>query len=857
MDKSYDIFQPPAAEAAPTERGDSDVSVTSSTSVTGRVSLQRRERTSSNTTTEISLGDLSFPVASNAVAGPQHESSDREDGRVLLVPRSPSSFKMTPMPGRLPTVGEVLKKVRNIGSSPGSKSYSTSFDMSASGGATTGSGDKVVDVLADTQSLNLSDIRKHPLIVLEFHSLTYTVKQKKSARKAKNIMSGVPGLGQNSASVNPSQSPAPSTSSRVRLLDQISGEARDGEILAVMGPSGSGKSTLIDALAQRIVPESLAGTITLNGEQVSNSLLKSISAYVMQDDLLFPMLTVEETLMFAAEVRLPSSSHNTERKKERVGQLLLQLGLHRVAHTIIGDEGHRGVSGGERRRVSIGIDIIHDPLLLFLDEPTSGLDSTSAYLVIKTLQKIAQTGSIVILSIHQPSYRILGLLDRLIILAFGQKIYGGPPSGLNSFYAAFGRPVPEHENSTEHALDLIQELHSSPTGIKPLVEFSKVWRDGNDEAECGLKPLVGGMDVRGAINASIARGKLVATRGYNDQEGGCDVMVDLAKLDSASSMVVKFANPLWREVPVLTWRSLINISRTPELFLMRLGTVMVTGFLLATVFWGLDHSPKGVQERLGFFAFAMSTTYYTCADALPVFLQERYIFMRETAHNAYRKSSYVLAHALIYIPFLAILSLAFSITIWWAVGLAGGGSGFGFFFLITWASFWAGNSFVTLLSAVMPNVMLGYTIVVALLAYFLLLSGFFISRDRIPKYWIWFHYLSIIKYPFEAVLINEFDRAGSCFQRGSEILYGTPLAEVQDAALIDGMLGFLRGALANTSYARLNAGTCVLTGHDILVSREIIELSKWVNLGITFSFGVFFRTLFYIVLRMSGKNRRH
>lgn len=238
-------------------------------------------------------------------------------------------------------------------------------------------------------------------------------------------------------------------------------------------------------------------------------------------------------------------------------------------------------------------------------------------------------------------------------------------------------------------------------------------------------------------------------------------------------------------------------------------------------------------------------------------MQERYIFMRETAHNAYRKSSYVLAHALIYIPFLAILSLAFSITIWWAVGLAGGGSGFGFFFLITWASFWAGNSFVTLLSAVMPNVMLGYTIVVALLAYFLLLSGFFISRDRIPKYWIWFHYLSIIKYPFEAVLINEFDRAGSCFQRGSEILYGTPLAEVQDAALIDGMLGFLRGALANTSYARLNAGTCVLTGHDILVSREIIELSKWVNLGITFSFGVFFRTLFYIVLRMSGKNRRH
>ncbi|BFI30920.1 ATP-binding cassette, subfamily G (WHITE), member 2 [Marchantia polymorpha subsp. ruderalis] len=803
----------------------------------------------SSTTTEISSEGMGVPVeASNAVTV-----SDREHGSILLAPRASTSFKSALVPCRLPTLGEVLKKVRNVGSSfdmSGSKSNSSSFDMSVSGVAMAGPGDKVVDVLDESESMNQSDIRKHPSIVLQFHSLTYTVKQK-------NSRSAVPGMCQNSAMVNPTQSPPPSTSSRVPLLDQISGEARDGEILAIMGPSGSGKSTLIDALAQRIVPESLAGTITLNGEQVSNSLLKSISAYVMQDDLLFPMLTVEETLMFAAKVRLPSSSHSVARKRERVGQLLLQLGLHGVAHTIIGDEDHRGVSGGERRRVSIGIDIIHDPLLLFLDEPTSGLDSTSAFLVIKTLQKIARAGSIVILTIHQPSYRILGLLDRLIILAFGQKIYGGPPSELNSFYAAFGRPVPEHENSTEHGLDLIQELQSSPTGIQPLVEFLRVWGEGNDGAECGPKSPFGGMDVRGALIASIARGKLVATRGYNDGDGGGDVMVDLATLDSASSMVAKFANPMWREVPVLTWRSLINFSRTPSLFLVRVGCILGTGFLIATVYWGLDHSPLGVQERIGFFALAMSATYYACADALPVFIMERNIFMRETAHNAYRKSSYVLAHALIYIPVLGTMALAFSISVWWAVGLAGGSAGFGFFVLITWASFWAGNSFVTLLSALMPNVMIGYMLVMAWLAYFLLLSGYFVTTDRIPKYWIWFHYMSPIKYPFDAVLINEFDRDGSCFQRGSEILFGTPLAEVQGAGLIDGMLGYLRGALANTSYAQLSPETCVLTGHDILVSRGIVLFSKWVNLGITISFGMFYRTLFYIVLRMSGKNRRH
>ncbi|KAL0309793.1 UNVERIFIED_CONTAM: ABC transporter G family member 20 [Sesamum radiatum] len=214
--------------------------------------------------------------------------------------------------------------------------------------------------------------------------------------------------------------------------------------MAVLGASGSGKSTLIDALADRIARESLKGTVTLNGEVLESKLLKVISAYVMQDDLLFPMLTVEETFMFSAEFRLPRTMSRS-RKKARVQALIDQLGLRSAAKTVIGDEGHRGVSGGERRRVSIGTDIIHDPILLFLDEPTSGLDSTSAYMVVKVLQRIAQSGSIVILSIHQPSYRILSLLDRLIILSHGQTVFSGAPGILPQFFAEFGNPIPVNE----------------------------------------------------------------------------------------------------------------------------------------------------------------------------------------------------------------------------------------------------------------------------------------------------------------------------------------------------------------------------------------------------------------------------
>ncbi|WCJ34621.1 ABC-2 type transporter family protein [Euphorbia peplus] len=618
------------------------------------------------------------------------------------------------------------------------------------------------------------------------------------------------------------------------LLNDITGEAREGEIMAVLGASGSGKSTLIDALADRISKESLKGSVTLNGEVLESRMLKVISAYVMQDDLLFPMLTVQETLMFSAEFRLPRSLSNSK-KKARVEALIDQLGLRNAANTVIGDEGHRGVSGGERRRVSIGIDIIHDPILLFLDEPTSGLDSTSAFMVVKVLQRIAQSGSIVIMSVHQPSYRILSLLDRVIFLSHGQTVFSGQPNSLPEFFAEFGHPIPENENRTEFALDLIRELEEIPGGTNTLVEFNKSWqakKNSTDQISDSSKSI----SLKAAISLSISRGKLVSGA-TNDS--------------NLSSSVPTFANPFWIEMLVIAKRSMLNSRRTPELFGIRFGAVFVTAIILATVFRHLDDSPRGAQERLGFFAFAMSTTYYTCAESIPAFLQERYIFMRETAYNAYRRSSYVLAHSIIDVPSLILLSIAFAATTYWAVGLAGGASGFFFFFFTVLSAFWAGSSFVTFLSGVVSHVMLGFTIVVAVLAYFLLFSGFFISRDRIPAYWIWFHYLSLVKYPFEGALQNEFDDPTKCFVRGVQMFDSTPLNAVPVGLKLK-----LLESLSRTLGRNITSSTCIVTGPDILKDQGITDFSKWSCLWITIAWGFFFRVLFYFTLLLGSKNKR-
>jgi ABC-type multidrug transport system ATPase subunit len=614
------------------------------------------------------------------------------------------------------------------------------------------------------------------------------------------------------------------------LLDGVSGEAREGEILAVMGASGSGKSTLIDALANRISRDALKGTVTLNGEPLTGNILKSMSAYVMQDDLLFPMLTVTETLSFAADFRLPRSL-SAAKKRSRVQALIDQLGLRAAADTIIGDEGHRGVSGGERRRVSIGTDIIHDPILLFLDEPTSGLDSTSAFMVVKVLRRIAESGSIVITSIHQPSQRILGLLDRLILLSGGRTVFSGAPSALPTYFAEFGHPVPDDENRAEFALDLIRELEASPTGTKPLVDFHRTWKIMHASPDAAAWAPT--MSLKEAISASVSRGKLVS---------GADV---------AAGEMHTYANPFWVEMKVLTKRSAINTKRMPELFLIRLGAVVITGVILATVFYRLDQSPKGAQERLGFFAFAMSTMFYTCADALPVFLQERYVFLRETAYGAYRHVSYVLSNAIVSFPPLVVLSLAFAFTTFFAVGLAGGASGFAFYTLAILASFWAGSGFVTFLSGVIPHVMIGYTVVVAILAYFLLFSGFFINRDRIPAYWLWFHYLSLVKYPFEGVLQNEFGRAGECFVRGAQIFDNSPIGRLPEAVK-ERVLASISSALG----VRIAADTCVANGHSVLQQTAVTQLGKWECLLVTAAWGFFFRILFYFSLVLGSKNKR-
>nr|DAD42458.1 TPA_asm: hypothetical protein HUJ06_000688 [Nelumbo nucifera] len=208
-----------------------------------------------------------------------------------------------------------------------------------------------------------------------------------------------------------------------RLLQGLCGYAEPGRIMAIMGPSGSGKSSLLDSLSGRLSGNTImTGNVLINGRK--KRLDYGLVAYVTQEDVLLGTLTVRETISYSAHLRLPSAL-SKEEIDQVVEDTIMEMGLQDCADKLIGNWHLRGISGGEKKRVSIALEILTRPRLLFLDEPTTGLDSAAAFFVIQTLRTAALDGRTVICSIHQPSSEVFDLFDDLFLLSSGEAVYFG------------------------------------------------------------------------------------------------------------------------------------------------------------------------------------------------------------------------------------------------------------------------------------------------------------------------------------------------------------------------------------------------------------------------------------------------
>ncbi|WOL13202.1 hypothetical protein Cni_G21971 [Canna indica] len=525
------------------------------------------------------------------------------------------------------------------------------------------------------------------------------------------------------------------------ILNGITGVVFPGELLAMLGPSGSGKTTLLTALGGRLHGK-LSGKITYNGNPFSGA-VKRRTGFVAQDDVLYPHLTVAETLTFTALLRLPRSL-SREEKAHQAQQVISELGLGRVAHSMIGGaRGVRGVSGGERKRVSIGLELLVDPSLLLLDEPTSGLDSTTAARIVATLKRLAaDKGRTVVTTIHQPSSRLYRMFDKLILLSDGGAIYYGRAAVAVDYFASVGFASPiDGVNPADLLLDLAN-------GIAP---DSKYAIENGDAAAAGGNCM---QQEQKAVKEALisAYDRNIATR-LKAELCAADLKSYGYSREIATAMKrEQWCTSWWEQFRVLLSRGLKE--RRYEAFnKLRIFQVLSVATLGGLLWW---HTPTShIQDRTALiFFFSVFWGFFPLYNAVFTFPQERPMLRKEQASGMYRLSSYFMARTAGDLPMELALPTAFTFIIYWMGGLKPDPVSFLLSLLIVLFSVLVAQSLGLAVGAILMDVKQATTLASVTTLVFLMAGGYYVQQ--IPPFIVWLKYLSYSFYCYKLLLGVQF-----------------------------------------------------------------------------------------------------
>jgi ABC-type multidrug transport system ATPase subunit/ABC-type multidrug transport system permease subunit len=566
------------------------------------------------------------------------------------------------------------------------------------------------------------------------------------------------------------------------LLRDVSGRVEPGELLAIIGASGAGKTTLLDLLAGWRKSGEARGAVLVDGAPRDARSFKRISGYVPQEEPFLPTLTVQEQLELTAELTFAPSVGPVARRR-RVDEALADVGLAHVRHTRIGQVvsgggGERGISGGERRRLSIANQLLARPRILFCDEPTSGLDAANALAVLQVLQRLArERKQTVVLSIHQPRHNIFAMFHRLLLLQDGETVYFGPAARAAAHFARLGAHCPAGVNFADFALDTLaaatpqQRAKFRESAYERAADENVIKNDDDDNDD----DLIKHRRRRRSSKKHHHHSRHRRHRHHHHQPTTTTTTtttVDVSQLShlrgdgtylGSSFQRSEYAVSFLTQFNVLAYRSALHTVRTWRLLATHALVAIMLALLVGAIYWQRGTGLAGFQDRLGSIFFSLALFAFANLSVLDLFVTERDLFVREREAHRYSPLAYYLSKAAVDLPLIRVLPpLVYGLIVYEMIGYREGTVHWIIYLASLALCSTASSALLYAVGAAVPSVAVGNVIGALLLLFFMLFGGFLLNNASAPDYVIWLQSVSFFNHAFEAAASNEL--AGAVFQ---------------------------------------------------------------------------------------------
>ncbi|CAI0395164.1 unnamed protein product [Linum tenue] len=519
------------------------------------------------------------------------------------------------------------------------------------------------------------------------------------------------------------------TSPRLQLLSDITGALSPGVLTAMMGVSGAGKTTLLDVLAGRKTSGYIEGQIKIGGYPKVQETFARVSGYCEQTDIHSPQITVEESVMFSAWMRL-SPEIDSKTKAEFVNEVIETIELEGVKDALVGIPGVNGLSTEQRKRLTIAVELVANPSVIFMDEPTTGLDARSAAIVMRAVKNIVDTGRTIVCTIHQPSIDIFESFDELILLkAGGRIIYSGPmghhsSSVIEYFEGIEGIPnIKRNYNPATWMLEVTSESSEAKLGV----DFALLYKQ----------------------STLFETNKEKVSRMSSPPPGSRDL-----------HFTTEFSQNGWGQFKACLWKQHLSYWRSPGYNLMRLLHTFASALIFGLLFWDQGQKINDQQNLFNMFGSMYIGVIFlginNCSSVLQYVATERTVMYRERFAGMYSTWSFSFAQVAVEIPYLFAQALVFTAITYPMIGYYSSATKAFWFFYAIFTSLMYFNYLGMLLVSLTPNFMFAAIFQSVFYANYNLFAGFLIPRPRIPKWWIWLYYLTPTSWSLNGLLTSQY-----------------------------------------------------------------------------------------------------